>query len=307
MIAVHIMGGIGNQLYQYACARQVAYKNNTELKLEIFDCDANNLSHHNYYRLGDFNIEENFATKDEIKQLPVINEDAPNFSPKILEKIDNVLLYGYFGRNGDGYFADIADIIRKEITPKNPFSRTAKFWKQKILSAECSVSLHIRHGDFLTPLVRNNKGVLPMDYYTGCVNQLKKDFPNLTVFVFSDDLKWAKNNFKLDVPMEFVEGCEKDSEELFLMSYCKHNIAANSTFSWWGAWLNQNPDKKVFVPYDMKKVESKQIPPPFCPRNLLLFQLISVKKDTWNSRRCSPLSCMLRMTLKLLKLSLKVF
>ena len=78
---------------------------------------------------------------------------------------------------------------------------------------------------------------------------MKQNYPNLTLFVFSNDLNWVKNNFKFNVPVEFVESCEEDYEELFLMSYCNHNIVANSTFSWWGAWLNNNPNKKIFTPF----------------------------------------------------------
>lgn len=272
MIAVHIMCGMGNQLFQYACARQVAYRNNAELKLDILGIsksERENPSHHSYYQLGNFNIIENFATADELKTLKRITE--PNFNrfvPALLEKMDNVLLHGYWQLNGC-YFAEIEEILRRELTPKNPFGRTAELWKNKILAAECAVSLHIRHGDYLSPLARNHFGLLPMRYYTDCLARLKKDFPNLTVFVFSDDIGWAKNNFRLGVPTEFVDGCEKDVEELFLMSYCRHNITANSTFSWWGAWLNRTPDKKVFVPLDVKKFPPEQLQNRYLPKGFI--------------------------------------
>lgn len=143
------------------------------------------------------------------------------------------------------YFADIADIIRQEFTLKNPLSSTAKFWRLKILAAKCPVSMQFRRGDFLRLGHLPQFAVLPLEYYFTALNQLTESYP--TVFVFSDDLNWCKENLKFDVLTEFVEGC-KDYEQLYLTSLCKHNINANSTFSWWSSWLNQNPDKKVFVP-----------------------------------------------------------
>ena len=257
MIITHIMGGIGNQLFQYALGRCLAYKNKADFKLEIFDCEAGKNSHHNYYRLAELNVLEKFATLNEAKSLTTVQEkDATIFEPEVLNLSDNVFLYGYW--QNEKYFEDVEEILRKELTPKNPFGKISSIWKEKILSAECAVSLHIRHGDFLTPLIRGGEygKILPEDYYLTCIAEIKKNFPNLTVFVFSDDLEWAQNNFKPDVPTEFVQDCESDIEELFLMSYCKHNICANSTFSWWGAWLNQNPDKKVFYPQDISMLQT---------------------------------------------------
>lgn len=147
MIITHIMGGIGNQLFQYALGRCLAYKNNTELKLEIFQCEAEKHSHHNYYRLAEFNIQENFATQDEVQSLKAVSEkNASFFEPEVLNLKDNVFLHGYWGN--EKYFEDAEEILRQELTPKNPLGKTSNFWKEKILSAECAVSLHIRHGDY---------------------------------------------------------------------------------------------------------------------------------------------------------------
>ncbi len=250
MIITHIMGGIGNQLFQYAFGRFLAHKHGTEFKLDITECIASRFSHHNYYRLGEFNIRENFATAEEIQSLPQViehNSYHPRFQPEVLDSPDNVLLYGYW--QSEKYFSEVAEIIRSELTLKNPLGEVSNSWLKKILATECAVSLHVRHGDYFTPLLRNDFGVLPTEYYRICVDELKKTFPNLKLFVFSDDLAWAKENLNFGVPIEFVEGCERDAEELYLMSRCKHNIISHSTFSWWGAWLNQNPDKKVFAPY----------------------------------------------------------
>ena len=123
--------------------------------------------------------------------------------------------------------------------------------------------MHFRHGDFVynptfRTLDKSYAYIPPLEKYYDCINLLKTIYKNLTVFVFSNNLPWLKKILKLDVPIEFVDGCKYDFEELYLMSLCKHNIKPVSTFSWWASWLNQNPDKKVFQlnPADAKTVEN---------------------------------------------------
>ena len=224
-------------MFQYAAGRRLAHSLNTELKIP-----------NKNYGLNAFNIQANFATPEEITatklvQYPEGGGALSSFIPQVLELPDNTQLQGWF--ENERYFADIADIIRKEFTLKNPLSPAAELWPQKLLAAECAVSMHFRRGDFLKLGDYPQFAVAPLEYYFTALKQLAE--PKPTVFVFSDDLPWCRANVKLDVPTEFVEGC-KNYEDLHLMSLCKHNINANSTFSWWGAWLNQNPDKKVFVP-----------------------------------------------------------
>ena len=262
MIISLLDGGIGNQLFQYAAGRRLAHKLNTKFKMDLSKCEAEKSLHHGAYKLGYFNIKENFSTANDLKNintkkgLRLIKEDPAAkipgaFMPEVLKLPDNIFLSGWW--QSEKYFKDIEKIIRREFTLKNPLHENSAQWKKKILSVENSVSLHIRHGDYLTPMWRNHTGILPMDYYITCVNEFKRIFPDFTLFVFSDDLNWAEENLNFGVPIEFVKDCELDVEELYLMSLCKHNITANSSFSWWGAWLNQNPDKKVFSPYPWHK------------------------------------------------------
>lgn len=263
MVIVHLKGGLGNQLFQYAAGRRLAHKHNIELKLDVTCLKVTDkwLPHGcDQYKLCYFKIQENFATPEEIEYAKnsFMGEEADGynqkFMPEVLDYPDNVYLDGFL--ENEHYFADIADIIRREFTLKVPLGTTAQHWREKIFAAECSVSMHIRHGDFCLN-DENLFAVLPLEYYNECLNHLKQQYKNLTVFVFSDDTQWCKENLRFDVPMEFIEGC-KDYEDLYLMSLCKHNIIANSTFSWWGAWLNQNPDKKVFVPVPTAIVGTKK-------------------------------------------------
>ena len=253
MVIVRIDSGLGNQFGQYVAARLLAYKLNTEIKLDTSWCYAIMKSHCRY-RLGAFNIIENFATPEEIKR---VRESGlvVDFSrlPTLKNIQGDIYVYGQ-GPRPEKYFNEIIDIVRKEFTLKKPFNPTAEAWRQKIMSAECSVSMHFRHGDFAynpKAITNNIKekpwfNITPLDYYYTCLDILKERYKNLTVFVFSNNLAWVKENLKLDVPTEFVEGVETDDEEFVLIGLCKHNINPNSSFSEYAASLNANPDKKIF-------------------------------------------------------------
>lgn len=251
MIIANVGGGFGNQLFTYAVARRLAYKLGVELKLQA----APNV------QLNLLNIEQNLATPEDIelvdkidseREIPIGKEGRASdgqlrFMPQVLDYPDNVNLRGNW--QSEKYFADIADVIRSDCTLKELGGPITQAWLEKIRAADCPVSLHVRHGDYIISYFRLIQcGTLPVDYYRHCVETLKAQLGSFTLFVFSDDLDWCKKNFHFAVPIHFVEGCERDIDEMFLMSQCKHNIIAHSTFSWWGAWLNANPDKKVFAP-----------------------------------------------------------
>jgi hypothetical protein len=140
-------------------------------------------------------------------------------------------------------------MVRKEFTLKEPLSAISQEYTNKILDTKNAVSIHIRRGDYvLNTSTNKHHGVCNLDYYEAAVEYIREKIESLTFFIFSDDIAWVKENLKLDNAV-FVSSPEiKDYEELILMSKCKHNIIANSSFSWWGAWLNQNPDKIVIAP-----------------------------------------------------------
>ena len=255
MIISRIGGGIGNQLFTYAAGRRLAHKLNAEFKLDISEYKSSAI----HYVLDSLNITASLASPEEIDNLKKLREGTNlgkekkpwYFWPEVLDLPDDLYVSGAW--EDERYFADISDILHREFTLKNSLGAAAQRLKEKILAAECSVSLHFRHGDFAySPVLKlySSNALLPLDYYYHCLNVLKKyNPPPPTLFIFSNNLQWCKENIRVDLPIEFVEGEGlQDVEELYLMSLCKHNIIANSTFSWWGAWLNQNPDKKVFVP-----------------------------------------------------------
>lgn len=268
MIITRLIGGLGNQLFQYAVGRHLAEIHKTELKIDTSGFEAYKL---HKYSLWPFNIQENFASSQEIRALTkrpnvervlsrtlrrpprttstYIRENLSfHFDPDILSLPNGVYLDGYW--QSEKYFADIAGIIRREFTVKTPQKERDKELAE--LTASCdSVSLHIRRGDYVSN-ARTNQilGTCDLDYYFHCVEYLAQTVKNPHLFIFSDDPEWARENLKLSYPMTLVDhnGADKNYEDLRLMSECRHHIIANSTFSWWGAWLKPGKDKMVFAP-----------------------------------------------------------
>ncbi len=296
MIIVKIQHGLGNQMFQYAFGRRMAEKNGTELKLDIsYYSSLNKGDTPRKYSLGCFNIVENFADKKDIGRFRANNYSGAGFfsraARKLFRKLEgkkpiteqvylseagfgfraeilenkNKDLYLYGNWQDERYFSDIADIIRKEFTLKNGFGETASKIAEKIKNAR-SVSVHIRRGDYESnPRTRARLGPLPPEYYAKAMEIISEKELSPVFFVFSDDIEWAKKELKPEFQTEFVGGENiSDCEELALMSLCKHNIIANSSFSWWGAWLNGNPNKIVIAPQrwfaDPKSAERNPCP-----------------------------------------------
>lgn len=267
MIIVKVIGGLGNQLFQYALGRTIAHKNNTVLKIDITSFKTYNRK----YALDNFNIIENFATEEEIRHLKYsnrlkhlaykltkssklfykqsfINELDFAFDQNIFKSPSNVYLEGYW--QSEKYFKEAGDIIRNEFTIKSKAEGINKEIAEEINSCE-AVSVHVRRGDYVTNLETNKfHGLCSLEYYKEALNKITSCIENPHFFVFSDDPKWAQDNLNFDYPSRFIthNGTEKNYEDLRLMSLCKHNIIANSSFSWWGAWLNKNLDKMVVAP-----------------------------------------------------------
>ena len=285
MIIVRLKGGLGNQLFQYAVGRHLAEIRQVVLKIDISFFETYTL---HTYSMWPFDIQENFATREEVMELATPKESildrfigrviprppkpAPtfiqekyfHFDPNILSLPDNVYLDGHW--QSEKYFANIKEIIRREFTVKTPQTGKDKELSELIGSSE-SVSLHIRRGSYVfLPEANQTHGTCSMNYYYRCVDHLIKSIKNPHFFVFSDEPDWARDNLKLAYPTTFVEhnSADKDYEDLRLMSQCKHHIIANSTFSWWGAWLSKNPGKIVLAPkkwFNKSKSDIKDLIP----------------------------------------------
>lgn len=255
MIIARLQGGLGNQLFEYALGRALALKNSTDLALDLSQYAKDKQRH---YMLDGFSINARIATTTEIGRLigdnrftkklrallglsHLVHEPHFAFYPKALEAKDPSYLDGYW--QSEKYFTAIAPTLRKEIVLDKPLSEGAAGIATEIREGT-SVSIHIRRGDYH----QSQFAVCSIDYYTRAIEFIRTKVADPHFFIFSDDTMWTQEN--LTVPdATFVSGHGiSDAEELVLMSYCKHNIVANSSFSWWGAWLNQNKEKIVVAP-----------------------------------------------------------
>lgn len=177
-----------------------------------------------------------------------IIEKNYNFNPEILALHDNVYLDGYW--QSEKYFSDIEPAIRREFSFRIQPTPENRQWFERIHSCE-STSIHIRRGDYVTlPEANAFHGLCSPEYYQSAVQQIRRQIKNPVFFVFSDDIAWAMDNLRFDVEINFVDinSPEKGYEDMRLMSACNHHIIANSSFSWWGAWLGDYPDKIVCTP-----------------------------------------------------------
>lgn len=287
MIIVKMMGGLGNQMFQYAAGRRLAIRNNTDLKLDLTNyasgvdqrC-AGLESFSRRYALEAFQICATEASDSEISALrdrhyratafsrivrmvrkiwPSFlweknhyQERAYRFDAAVMNLPDMTYLLGFW--QSPKYFSDIAETIKKDFTPKE--SRLLDK-ASKVLDGIRSfggevVSLHVRRGDMAhaVEILKNSKiihsGPLGIEYINSAIKQFS---PTCQFLVFSDtefDIEWCRNNIA-GSNIHFSTG-NTDLEDFVLMSSCDHHIIANSTFSWWAAWLNQKPDKRVIAP-----------------------------------------------------------
>lgn len=281
------MGGLGNQLFQYATGRALALKYQTELKLDLsfLNSDPKNVYTKRELELHVFNVSANIATDKEVdafskrtliqkivrKVFPnspskyfVANQKGFEYNDAFEGYPNNSYLNGYW--QSERYFATVRDVLLKDLIIKKEMSEQCKLTKGLILNSN-SVSLHIRRGDYVSN--KNaiaSHGILSLEYYNKAMTHLNGLHQDLKVFIFSDDMNWVKGNLKLTnecVYVDFNTG-ENSVFDMYLMSQCKHNIIANSSFSWWGAWLNQNPHKTVIAPekwFADKKLNTKDLIP----------------------------------------------
>jgi len=283
MIIARIFSGLGNQMFQYAAGKRLSLLRNTELKLDTSPCDAWYIklvdrvigAKHRDYGLAVFNIDVDFASPAEVWRMrrkhlvylmqkpmrrlyggrrcfsrPVVFTDrqAYRHDPRIDECGEDALLFGFW--QNEKYFEAIADVLRDDFSFRWKVDPQNEQWIERIQGGN-SVGVHVRRGDYESSTILNRTfGLCSIDYYLRGVRFVAERIAHPVFYVFSDDPDWAEKNLDLGYPTYFVrhnnEG--KDHEDLRLMSNCKHNIIANSTFGWWAAWLNGNESKIVIAP-----------------------------------------------------------
>jgi hypothetical protein len=263
MIRIKIIGGLGNQMFQYATAYAVARDIKEELVVDIshaIDYKVHPLRIVKLSCSAPFSDEKHFL--DSLlfrpKLEPILRlltdkyyiEQSLRYNSILDSGVKDKTLVGYF--QSEKYFSHYRDDLLNEFKPQAPFSKKQRSLIKRIHSSS-AVSMHVRRGDYVTsPEANQYHGVCNERYFMDALDRLKK--LNLLnkgtiIFIFSDDIEWCKKNIKLELETVFVEGDEEHPElDMWIMSYCKHNIISNSSFSWWGAWLNNNLQKIVIAP-----------------------------------------------------------
>ena len=245
MKIVQIHGGLGNQMFQYAFAKALAHaEEDVRLDLSWFSQKRKNETPRDF-QLDVFNVKmQKCRLWDKLFCKKVKETQRNVYEPALLNIKGRAFYSGFFQTSK--YFEN----IRKEIL--NDFSLKVSLTQEnaeplKLIEATNSVSLHVRRGDYLTAQAFS---VCDLKYYEKAIDFIMQRVKNPHFFLFSDDIPWVKENLKIDAPCTAVDINDGRTAyfDLELMKHCHHNIIANSTFSWWGAWLNQNNDKIVICP-----------------------------------------------------------
>lgn len=291
-VVVCLNGGLGNQLFQYAMGRALSLRNGLPLILDLasFDYLRNQggaVDTVRSYALEPFRL--NVRTQCIGLPLP----KTPGFIGRVLRRIFRHLLRQQMGKRiyrekgyafdpvvyalqgpvwlegywqSHRYFEDFADVLREELAQPHNISDATRETLVKIRQAD-AICLHIRRGDYVTNrYAAATHGLCGLDYYAKGLEVVLPGLKNPHCFVFSDDPEWVRNNLKVTVPMTIVDinGPDSAHEDLWLMSACKRFIIANSSLSWWGAWLSGSQDKLVVAPLkwfvDSSKDTSDLIP-----------------------------------------------
>lgn len=271
MIIVELNGGLGNQMFQYAFARSLSLSLNEPLAFDTKKLYSRNT--HNGLELNKaFNIDIREAILKDLKS--ILGLQANRFLKYILtnRKISNLVrsryikephfhywngaknlvgsnyLVGYW--QSEKYFKSHETIIRSDFNFKSSLSNEdAKIIED--ISKHDSISLHVRRGDYISnPKASSTHGLCSIDYYSKALKLVTEHLTNPKVFIFSDDISWVKHNLRSEYDFRYVihNSGDQSFNDMRLMSLCQHNIIANSTFSWWAAWLNANSNKIVVAP-----------------------------------------------------------
>ena len=255
MITVKLKGGLGNQMFQYATGKALAHINNTDLGLELSSYSNPGRMYPYPYSLNKFNISHK---KSEGSTAIIIREQSSMFNKDLIKQYNlDVVLDGYW--QTEKYFKPITDAVR------NSFSLKVDNVSAKLLMATAHIIgipehtfVHIRRNERVNDSTANNiYGVVPASYYEEAMSLIKEKHPSATFIGVTDDKEWTRKN--IDGLSSMIDDFN-DYESKQLIRRCRHAIIANSSFSWWGAWLISNKNKMVIAPKPWTKKESYYSP-----------------------------------------------
>ncbi|MFN8251441.1 MAG: alpha-1,2-fucosyltransferase [Ferruginibacter sp.] len=268
MIIVQLKGGLGNQLFQYAAGLSLASHHGVPLKVDIAELfeKKHATDTARAFDLEKFNCNPVVANEAEIasvlqssalkkwtdKLKPCYKrldykEAAFFFDPHFFQSGNHIYLRGY--RQSEKYFQHIEVLIRQQFVIKPVYTNPVKELAEKLRSHN-SVAVHIRRKDYLSAAYSKIHGALPADYYNRAAELIAGKTDQPVFYIFSDDPEWVKANFNIGLPVVFItpEMSNAAITDFYLISSCRHQVIANSTFSWWAAWLNDNTGKMVVAP-----------------------------------------------------------
>ena len=296
-VVVRLVGGLGNQMFQYAAALGLAMRQDRTLKMDVSAYAAYNFP----YQLDCLKVPQDLYTGTPLFQ-PASSSIAARVIRRIKREIfkgyvfrgcafrkgvycepyfhfnpaffklsgTEILLNGYF--QSPRYFESVAQLLRERFQPAAPLSTVAADWAAKIAASPCPVSLHVRRGDYTEGANSAVHGVLDRGYYDRAVNLIQcLAGERVEFFFFSDEPDVIAEAFA-DLPRAYVVRSDPGAswEDMFLMARCRHNIIANSSYSWWGAWLNPAEDKRIIAPARW-----------FTPGKLATCNVLDIYPDNW--------------------------
>lgn len=264
MVIVKVWGGLGNQLFQYAFGKYLAAKLNTQVKYDVqVQPGIKNYTPRDF-SLTAFNTATPLASSAEVKQFKYRgNTNIERLQRKLAQKFpflfkryyvepiipqfentfeakDNCYYDGYW--QSYRFLTINNEALQKELTPKQPLREEVKKIIQQIELSDAA-GIHVRRGDYLE---LKHMNICQLPYYKNAVEYLESNVPGIKFYIFTDDADWCRQHFT--GPQYTVVTGNEPYEDLLLLSACKHAIIANSSFSWWAAWLNSNADKKIIAP-----------------------------------------------------------
>ncbi|WP_299121659.1 alpha-1,2-fucosyltransferase [uncultured Tenacibaculum sp.] len=248
MVIIRIVGGLGNQMFQYAYAKALQLSG-YDVKIDITKFKKYKL--HGGYQLDKYKIDLDSASSFAINLGKLglkksLKEKSLLFNQDFKSIKGNEYVKGYF--QTEKYFSEIRDTLLEQFTINIDLATSTKDYSKQIKEAKISCSLHIRRGDYISDQKANSvHGTCSLEYYKEAIELLNKKYGEVKFFIFSDDIEWVKSNLPVENAV-YVDHKTIPHEDIYLMSLCNHNITANSTFSWWGAWLNKNENKTVIAP-----------------------------------------------------------
>lgn len=259
MVIVNITGQFGNQMFQYALGRHLQLRGNRVLYYtgyydrhpehdfalpRVFGLDLPEVSieqvlafREDRHRLIDRVHRKVFGRHERV--FSEVDAESYDYRPDVFD-FKRGLIDGYW--QSEKYFLPIEGTVRKEFAFPEASNRNKELSKE--MSETLSVSIHVRRGDYL-----GGFPVMDEKYYFPAMAYFKEKYENVHFYVFSNDMDWCRSHLKAEHTTFVDWNVGKDSPfDMWLMTQCKHNIIANSSFSWWGAWLNQNGEKEVIAP-----------------------------------------------------------